>query len=584
MLKDFLSRGFLYWLRAPRGFEDVRRDELVLGGTRLVLSIFCLAAFFVGSRFSPPYLQEVLLFSYFIYSSLILVFVSIRKRLSPLTQIVIHYINILWAMNLIYLVGIPEISYACFFYTLIAAAIRWGFWETQVTNLLFWTQLLIGVFIYNRQLPLNLYELEIWDVLPKVLLSFALAFIVGSAAELKAVRSENSILSNIMDNLRSRSGLDRAIQSACAVAFRLYGATQILVAISAQNRKHAGLFRATNAEPAAQPEKLVPSELPRYFFPCSASTWRTVSISQVSPPQLRCTVLEGGGTTKMCEGCQAVYSLLAAYPFQVLLAASLSFSDDVHARVYIIDPIRFFAGRAGMQFLERSVRRLAPQLLDLYLVSRLRAKAEAAAGTRMAREIHDGIIQSLSAVNMQVEELRTHSEIGSAQEAERVARIQETVRRAIADLRKLGEELRSLDIDSSRLLGYLAGLTVKFRLEHGIEARFVPEVDEVHLETRVCVELARIVQEALINVRKHSKASEVLVRFGRRDGSWILNVMDNGIGYGFAGRLGHEEMQSQGKGPRMILERAQGINARVSLESFEKGGSCLEVTFRDAET
>jgi signal transduction histidine kinase len=577
MLKDFYDRGVLYWLRAPRNYEEASRDEWILAITRFLLGAFCLAAFIADGNFAPPQLPGILLLSFLAYSLFIIFALQLRKRLNPFAYVFIHYINILWAAGLTLLIGSPEISFALFFFMLTAAANRWGFWEIHLTNLLFWAHLLAGCLVYNLHYHRMLNSLQIRENLPEILLSFALASIIGVLAEVKAVRSESYATANIAKNLRTGSGLEKALLSASSAGFNLYASTQILVVVNDRSRRRSVLFRMTNSQPAAAVVPLTAAELPQYFFPCPGRSWRVASANHISPPQFRCDVLEGGKMTKKSEGCKIPDSFLAACPFRLLIATSLSFSNDVVVRVYMIDPAWFFSGRAGIRFLERAAAQMAPLLYDLFTLSRLKKKAEAAAGSRIAHEIHDGIIQSLCYINMQLEELRAGSGDAFAHRSDPLARIQQTVNMEIAGLRKLAANLSSLEIDSSRLLGYLAGLTVKFQLEHGIAARFVPEVDEMHLEPHICVELAHIVQEALVNVRKHSKASEVLVRFGKRSGDWILHVADNGCGFGFAGRLAGEELQTSGKGPAVIMERAHGINAKVSIECFEQGGSCIEI-------
>jgi len=166
-----------------------------------------------------------------------------------------------------------------------------------------------------------------------------------------------------------------------------------------------------------------------------------------------------------------------------------------------------------------------------------------------------------------------------AQGTDPLSRIQESMRKEIAELRDFTQHLRSLELDSGRLLGYLSGIATRFEVEHGIRTRFVAEVEEVDLRPGVCAEVARIAQEALVNVGKHSNATEALVRLGRRNGNWVLGIMDNGRGFGFSGRLSHRELLASGKGPSVIMERAHEINGEVSIESYETGGCCLEVVF-----
>ena len=104
------------------------------------------------------------------------------------------------------------------------------------------------------------------------------------------------------------------------------------------------------------------------------------------------------------------------------------------------------------------------------------------------------------------------------------------------------------------------------------------EVDELDMPQPICRELARIVQEGLVNVRKHSGPQHVLVRLSASNGQWKLAIEDDGRGFpvfwsAFAGRTG-----GQGKGPVVIKERVRLIAGELTIESNPGQGSRLEVS------
>jgi len=94
---------------------------------------------------------------------------------------------------------------------------------------------------------------------------------------------------------------------------------------------------------------------------------------------------------------------------------------------------------------------------------------------------------------------------------------------------------------------------------------------------RVCRELLRIVQEGLVNVRKHSGARHVLVRLGSNPERWSLIIEDDGKGFPFAGRFKQEEMEEMGKGPTIIKERVRLLAGELTVESNPGKGTRLEV-------
>ena len=99
------------------------------------------------------------------------------------------------------------------------------------------------------------------------------------------------------------------------------------------------------------------------------------------------------------------------------------------------------------------------------------------------------------------------------------------------------QQMKSLDVDSRKLIGFLGDTVERFQRETGITARFSSDLEEPDMPQPVCRELTRIVQEGLVNVRKHSHAHTALVRLSARNGQWTLVIEDDGRGFPFAGRL-----------------------------------------------
>jgi two-component system nitrate/nitrite sensor histidine kinase NarX len=95
---------------------------------------------------------------------------------------------------------------------------------------------------------------------------------------------------------------------------------------------------------------------------------------------------------------------------------------------------------------------------------------------------------------------------------------------------------------------------------------------------RVCREVLRIVQEGLVNVRKHSGARHALVRLASNGDKWTLTVEDDGKGFAFAGRYTQDQMEQAGSGPAIIRERVRLIAGELTVESNPGQGTRLEIT------
>jgi signal transduction histidine kinase len=203
-------------------------------------------------------------------------------------------------------------------------------------------------------------------------------------------------------------------------------------------------------------------------------------------------------------------------------------------------------------------------------------RAGAVERARFARELHDGAVQSLIAVEMQVDVLKRQARSGGDLHDE-LGRIQGLLREEVLKLRELMQQMKSLDVDSRRLLGLLADTVERFQRETGISARFMPNVEELEMPQAICREVARIVQESLVNVRKHSRARNVIVRLSAENGEWNLTIEDDGCGFPFEGRLSHSELDAQGRGPLVIKERVRVIEGELTIESAPGQGSRLKI-------
>jgi len=104
-----------------------------------------------------------------------------------------------------------------------------------------------------------------------------------------------------------------------------------------------------------------------------------------------------------------------------------------------------------------------------------------------------------------------------------LGRIQKLLREEVLKLRELMQAMKSFEVGCGPASRFISDTVERFRRETGIAAEFVSELERVDLAQKGCRELARIVQESLVNVRKHSGAHHVLVRFGAAFGQFAID-------------------------------------------------------------
>lgn len=249
-------------------------------------------------------------------------------------------------------------------------------------------------------------------------------------------------------------------------------------------------------------------------------------------------------------------------------------------RIVVTAPGRGPHPEDALRLAQRFVHEMSGALHSRFMLGRLRARVGAMERARIARDLHDSTIQSLVAIEMELELLRRKAQARGSPAASELSRVKALVSQEILDLRDTMQRLTPLEMPPSELVGFLDAAVARFERESGIHALFDCSVQDVELAPRVCREIATIVREALQNVRKHSRARNVLVRFERTPMGWRLVVDDDGQGFPFEGTLSHARLDAERKGPYVIKERVQALGGELTIVTAPGRGARLEILLR----
>ena len=230
-----------------------------------------------------------------------------------------------------------------------------------------------------------------------------------------------------------------------------------------------------------------------------------------------------------------------------------------------------------LQWLERIVRHLGQPLQNLFLLRHLRAHAIEGERSRISREIHDGILQTLLSVDIQLGVLRRRVSGDPEQVDAGLTSLQQTVRSETEELRRMVTDMRPLRVQSADLVDLMRGFAERFRNESGLALDLLIDAAELQIPDRVCRDLFQIYRESLHNVKKHARASHVVVKLWQNDSQVVLVVDDNGEGFSFAGRFTGDELDRLRLGPISIKERARSVGGVLTVESTPGHGSRLTV-------
>ena len=193
---------------------------------------------------------------------------------------------------------------------------------------------------------------------------------------------------------------------------------------------------------------------------------------------------------------------------------------------------------------------------------------------RLARDLHDDTIQSLIALNQQIQLAQMSAADESSQA--RLTTMQQMVEQMVDDLRRLTRDLRPIYLEDLGLIPALTMLARDMSQVMDLPVSFNTTGAERRLPPDVELALYRIAQEGLSNVARHAQAGEADVSLQFTDESVCLIVRDDGLG--FVVPESPAEMAPAGHfGLLGVQERAEAIDARLQIESAAGEGTRLTV-------
>ncbi len=262
---------------------------------------------------------------------------------------------------------------------------------------------------------------------------------------------------------------------------------------------------------------------------------------------------------------------------EYVVALTLS-TEGLTMGVLVLTSRRPFTSSQGA-FLRVAASMIALIVRNSQLYGKLERQAVQAERNRLAREVHDGLAQSLGFLNFKIQQLDRligREQWEAAREALKEMRqgvqdLYAEVRLTIQDLRWFPEGEQGL---IERLDQYVLDFGERTHIDVSLDVEGEPCLapqDEIHL--------FRIVQEALTNVHKHAQAQHAWVRLREAASGAILEIEDDGKGTSAApGRLAASSDAPGHFGLQIMQERAEALGGQLCLDSTPGRGTRLQVT------
>ncbi|MCS7068004.1 MAG: sensor histidine kinase [Meiothermus sp.] len=184
---------------------------------------------------------------------------------------------------------------------------------------------------------------------------------------------------------------------------------------------------------------------------------------------------------------------------------------------------------------------------------------------RLAREIHDTLAQGFASIVVQLEAAETAQSPASA--ARHLEQARSAAREGLSEARRMVWALRPEILENTSLPEALGRLLQRWQEESGVRAQFTLTGEPRPLHPELEVGLLRIAQEALANIRKHSRARQATLTLSYLSDMVLMDVQDDGVGL--------QPPTSGSFGLRSMRERVEALGGQMTVESEPGQGTTL---------
>jgi signal transduction histidine kinase len=565
--------------------DDLIRVERIISFARVLVSAIALLAIWLDPTEPARYasITYTLAATYVIGSFAALLWLRRRANFVRREALVSHVADVAVAAALTLFTEGPNSPFFTFYvYTLLAAAYRWGLYETLFTTvaaaiLLLAEAILVEGYLGGFALGHIEGALEINRLIMRVVYLWIIGMCVGYLGETAHQRRrETAAIASLGREawLNAGQGLLRTV---LGPVLRLFGSTRALTILRGRTTRVA-VWRSELSAASGELHTAVSFEDPQramFFSDSSSEAWHATRRGRKGIDVVMLDV--HGARIRGAQATPEIASFMAFFRCRSAISVPVYFRDAVIGRVFLVDPcIPLFERESALQLGQRIASEIAPAAHNGFRLRRLRSRAEARERARIARELHDGVLQSISAAEIRVDLVRRKISKFAADDAAELSSIQTALSSEARGLRMMTRRMQTSAAAPNDLQQALGDVITRFERDTGIAVRFETDFD-VHVESRTRHEIVRIVQEGLTNIRKHSGARHVMVRLASMGGTVRLVIEDDGRGFSFSGRRSQRELEVMSAGPLIIRERVRALRGELNVVSMPGKGARLHV-------
>ena len=553
---------------ALEGWVDLK----LISAMRAFIAAFALLVTLIDPTGPDRYLSAtyVALVLYTIYSLVFLILSLTRSDLIPLG--IMHWLDVAWYLLLIGLSnGSDSIFFSFFFFAILTGSFGWGLKTglrlTLVSACLFTTVAILTA-PRNPSFELNRFLIRSMQLL---ILGYMISRWGGFKIQL---RDRLQLLKEITVVSNPRFGIDRILSAILDRLRSFYDANACLLIIQSKPNQTDSyqMYRVRRGghSTGAAPPQITKVDVELFIPPINrnAIRYRDNGRPRISLFDLNTRQLRPGDPGKAI----AVASALETDDF---LSLPISRRNETIGWLYIIGTSERF-DESAMDFLLQLMDHVTLLMENVQLVDSLASDAAEQERRRIARDIHDSVIQPYLGLQLGISALARKLQSGNTGILDNVEELLDLTNHELAEMRRYVWGLRANEERHDVLLPSIHRYAGRFSAVTGIKVN-VQSTGKIEVNDRISAELFQIVAEGLSNVRRHALCDDASIHMACLDGHLILEIKNrrpqpaerNGDGHANQTRLFR---------PRSIAERVELLGGETEVTVDENNYTVVRVS------
>jgi signal transduction histidine kinase len=547
-------------LKTPeRSFDDSWIDTRLISPMRLVLSATALLIIYIDPS-QPDRLVRLtysLLIGYTVCSAIIFLLAWTAPKYLPWG--VLHWVDLAWYVALIAASsGTNSIFFLFFFFAILVASFRWGFVSgartTAVSAVLFAT---VGYFTAPSapDFQLNRFLLR---AVTLVVLGYMIAYWGSSEIELKR---RLKLLKDVTNLSNPRFGIDRTVILGLERLREFYDAKACVLIYASNPPKIYKLLRVERQKMEPSQPAQVSQEVGDLLL--QPATNMAVLRAKQSSSSLLYDLITGTPSREDSSSLNSIAQTLGARQFTSL---PVSHRGEFIGRLYLIDSARRRLNGSDVEFIRQLIDQVSPLLENIRLLDQLASDAAEQERKKLARDIHDSVIQPYVGLQLGLAAVRQRLLSENSATLGTVTELCEVTNNEVRSLRNYLDQLKAAEIKNGVLLPAVRRFAANYTAVTGITVQIKGD-QALYLNDRLAAEVFQMISEALSNIRRHTSAQQASVDIACDSKDLILKVSnENG-----------DRSQKASFRPKSIAERVAALGGHTAVYADDSNRTVVAI-------